>query len=331
MDPGPDEARRGADGLRWYTGVDALWLVRDYPGSFLLARTVDRTATTIPGGTIALNDVRDSAARPGLRAWAGFGVRDHTDVELSYFGLQNWGRTAAIRVQDPPFANSAFLGTSVPFANKSFDTTLAVRLDSEIHSAELNLRRGFALSGWNATALVGVRYFRLSESIALTGVETFTATTERTRTAAANNLFGAQIGTELARYWLDDRIGLSVSGKVGIFSNNASQFTTNSTRPFGGGPGTSVLQAGRGDTDVAGLYETGITATVRLTSRVTVRGGYQLLYVQGLALAPDQLALTGGAIRSFPQTPFPPGTGARLRTDGDLLLHGPRVGLAVSY
>ena len=139
-----------------------------------------------------------------------------------------------------------------------------------------------------------------------------------------------------------------LNGKVGIFANNASQDTLNiagSTLPGGGS--RIALQAGRGSTDFASLYEGALTAKVRVTSRISVRGGYQVLFVQGLALAPTQLAATGSAIqKSFvlvpgsfvppgfqtPPTTFPtPGTGAGLNTNGNVFLHGPFVGLDVAF
>jgi len=316
---------------RWYAGAYAQWLSRDYPDSFLLARTVDRTATQIPGGVITLNDVSDFDPQAGLRVWLEYRLSDDIAIELSYFGLQEWNQSATIFVQDPPFANSPFLGNTIPFANKSFDTTMTVRYSSEIHNAELNLKRNCVFGNWNASALTGFRYFHLRERIDITGVETFTTTIEQTRTVTNNDLYGAQIGGELSRSWLDDRVGLAMNGKVGIFANNAEQNTVNGSRSFSGGSGTTSLDAGRSRTDFASLYEANVAANYRLTSHVSIRGGYQVLFIQNLALAPDQLALTGTSIRDFPGTAYPPGTGARIRTDGDLFLHGPFVGLDFSW
>ncbi|HEX4606564.1 MAG TPA: BBP7 family outer membrane beta-barrel protein, partial [Urbifossiella sp.] len=330
----------------------------------LLAQTVvlDSNFKPVPlagGAFIALRDVTDTAARPGLRARLGFRITDDTSVELGYFGLQQWARVATLTVGDPPFANSPFLGSAIIYGNKSFDTSITARYSSEIHSAEANIRESFDLGDWSASALGGVRYFNLSEQISLTGLQTFPqlpggpppasqTISEQTRTVTNNNLFGAQVGAEVGRFWLDDRVGLSVNGKVGIFANNASQNTTNGARPVtGGGVGTTTLATGGGSTDFASLYEGGIATTVRVTSRITVRGGYQTLYVRGLALAPTQLLQTGTAIQkssllvpgSFmpagvpvPATTYPPpGTGAGLNTNGNVFFHGPFAGLTIIF
>jgi hypothetical protein len=351
---------------RWYAGVDVLWLARDYPTDALLAQTVNANASTmfravpIPGApVITLGSVSDTAAQPGLRATVGFRVADRTSVELGYFGLQQWTRSASILGSDPPFVNSPYMGSSIIYSNKSFDTSMTARYGSEIHSAEVNARRSFEAGNWTGSALGGFRYFNLSEQFSLTGMQTFPnvpegappasqTIREQTRVTADNNLFGAQLGAEVGRAFLNDRVSMAVNGKAGIFANSANQFTTNGAS-LPDGSGTSVLAAGRGRTDVAGLYEGGIATTVRVTSRVTVRAGYQVLFVQGLALAPTQLAQTGTAIRdSFvfvpgsyvprdftlpvPATKLPaPGTGSGLDTSGNLLLHGPFVGLGISY
>ncbi|MGE3807741.1 MAG: BBP7 family outer membrane beta-barrel protein [Gemmataceae bacterium] len=327
LDDGADAGRSPS----FYAGTEALWLMRTYPGSFAIASTVDRTATTIPGVTISLADLRDNAAEPGLRAWVGFGLGEGYAVELSYFGLQEWSRSATIPVQDPPFANSPFLGTSVPFANKSFDTTLTATLDSEVHNAEANLRRAASGERWGAAALVGFRYFHLNETIDITGVEQFISTIETTRTQVTNNLYGAQVGGEVSRRWFGNRLALSFNGKVGIFANNANQDTSNFSYRTDGLAGNITLAGGRGTTSFAPLYEGGLNAVFWFTRNVALRAGYTVLYVDQLALAPDQLLLTGTAIRSFPQQAYPPGTGSQITTSGDLFLHGPSVGLSVAY
>ncbi|MCE9562985.1 MAG: BBP7 family outer membrane beta-barrel protein [Planctomycetes bacterium] len=350
---------------RLYASVDVLWLARDYPQNSLLAQTValDSNFKPVPllgAPVLTLGNVSDPAAQPGLRVRLGFRIIDNTSIELGYFGLQEWNQVAGIRAGDPPFANSPYLGTSIIYGNKSFDTSITGQYSSHVNSVEANLRESFNFGFWNASVLGGIRYFNLSEQFTLTGFQTFPnipfppgappvnqTIVEQTRTTTSNNLFGAQIGAEVGRAWFNDRFGLALNGKVGIFANNANQYTTNGANLVTGGSPTNVLASGRGSTDFASLYEGGLATTVRVTSRIKVRAGYQVLFVQGLALAPTQLFATGTAIqKSFvpvqgsfippnmavPATTLPvPGTASTLTTNGNLLLHGPFVGLDVSY
>jgi hypothetical protein len=356
-------AAPASDRTRWYAEVDALWLTRDYPQNALLAQTVvlDANFKPVPlagAGTLTLGNVTDSAAQPGLRVRMGAWITDCTSVELGYFGLQDWSRSATLPVGDPPFARSPFLGSAIIYGNKSFDTSITAGYSSEIHNAEANLRRSVEAGNWSASVLGGFRYFNLSEQFSLTGLQTFPnlpggappasqTILEQTRTTTDNNLFGAQIGAEVGRAWFDNRFELTAYGKVGIFANSENQNTTNVARLVTGGPDTVTLAAGRGDTGFASLYEGGLTATARLTSRIAIRGGYQALFVQGLTLAPTQLAATGTAIQSSsqlvpgslsppgvqapPPSLPPPGTGAGLTTSGNVFLHGPFVGIEISF
>jgi len=356
------QAEPAGNSTRWYAGVDVLWLARDYPQNVHLAQTVvlDSNFRPVPlagAPVLTVGNVTDATAQPGMRVNLGYRITESASIELGYFGLQQWNGVAGIPAGDPPFANSPFLGSSIIYGNKSFDTSITARYSSEIHNAEVNLRKSFDAGDWNASVLGGFRYFNLSEQFCLTGLQTFPnlpqgppppsqTIVEHTSATTNNNLFGAQIGGEIGRAWFNNRFGLSANGKVGIFANSASQETTNGARLFtGGGIGTTTLAAGHGSTDFASLYEGGITATLRVTSRIRVRGGYQVLFVQGLALAPTQLAATGTAIQKssllvpgsfmpFPPPPStlpPPGTGSGLNTNGNLLLHGPFVGVDVAY
>ena len=349
---------------RLYASLDVLWLARDYPTNSLLAQTVvapppDRNAVPVVGAPVlTLGNLGDGQAEPGLRVNLGFRVYETMSIELSYFGSQNWNRTAALLVGDPPFANSPYLGSSIIYRNKSFDTAMVGNYSSTINNVEANLKDTGVFGGWTVAGLGGLRYFNLSEQFTLTGFQTFPrfdnppgppprnqTIVEQTRTTTSNNLFGVQVGAEVGRAWWNDRVGLVMNGKVGIFANSANQFTTNGANLVTGGSPTNVLASGRGSTDFASLYEGGIATTVRVTSRIRVRGGYQVMFVQGLALAPTQLIATGTAIqKSFvpvqgsfmpfapPATTLPvPGTASTLNTSGNILLHGPFVGLDINY
>lgn len=62
-----------------------------------------------------------------------------------------------------------------------------------------------------------------------------------------------------------------------------------------------------------------------------VRGGYQVVYAQQLALAPENLLATGTALRDAPNTPLPAGTGGDLDTSGVVWLGGAFVGGEIRF
>jgi hypothetical protein len=137
---------------------------------------------------------------------------------------------------------------------------------SSLHSTEVNLRRQ-----WNdwLTVLGGFRWVELSEDFlilgGLAGINT------------NNHMYGGQIGAEF-RVW--DRGGpftVTSGAKAGIYYNRADYET--------------FLFQLRDRTDhTAFLGELDVTARYQLSQNLYLRGGYQLLWIEGVARSDDQLA-----------------------------------------
>jgi hypothetical protein len=66
--------------------------------------------------------------------------------------------------------------------------------------------------------------------------------------------------------------------------------------------------------------ELGLSGTYQLTRVLTVRGGYNLMWIAGVALAPDQLDFTDL-----------PSSGTALDRGGGIFLHGANVGLEARW
>lgn len=314
----------------WYGSADALWLRRNFPSSFQIAQIIDRNAAPLFLGTITLDDVSRSSYELGPRVQLGRRLHGGDALDLTYFGSQDWSRDKSLLVQDPPFAQSPFLGTSIPFANKGFDTMMTVRYGSTVHSAELNRTTTHSPRKWTRSNLVGLRYFRLRETLELTGTEQFTFTVEQTRARAVNDLFGVQVGSSFGHTSRDGKLGVTLGGKAGLFANHASTALSNVSQVTPA-IGATPLLTERSTTELAGLLELNVTGTAKLGSRASLRAGYQFIYVDGLALAPGALAATGSAIRDFPGTALPAGIGQNVRASGDLVLHGPSLGVDVKF
>ena len=71
------------------------------------------------------------------------------------------------------------------------------------------------------------------------------------------------------------------------------------------------FDGGLGDSSVAFVGEIGITGVYQLTKHIALRGGYQTLWISGVALASDNMA-NATALSSQ----------ANITTDGDLFYHG---------
>src|SRR5690606_38847911 len=125
-----------------------------------------------------------------------------------------------------------------------------------------------------------------------------------------NDLFGAQIGTDLA-ICLTPRLRVAAEVEAGLYGMRALNTTVVS------GPNLTTLVERIKDEDVAFVSEAGVTALYRATPRLTFRGGYQLLFLDGVALATENFNTASPFVlrETF------------VDTDGDVFYHGVTGGL----
>jgi hypothetical protein len=232
--------------------------------------------------------------------------RLHRDwsLEVSYFGIDGW-TSSAVRSGNPVilFPPGVLLSTQ-----------FAVEYGSGLDSTEANLRR--RCTGC-LDLLMGLRWVELHEGFHVVGPNTLPLLPDlRYDTQTGDSIYGIQIGAD-AR--IPDCDPLRVDGfiKAGIYANHARQ-QTSTVSNLG-----LVTTAGDRDDHTAFLGEIGLTAAYRLGDYLTARGGYQAMWIEGVALAPDQIPFTD-------VLPFSPGT-ATLNTSGSLFYHGCYVGLEARW
>ncbi len=177
------------------------------------------------------------------------------------------------------------------------------RYRSSLSTFEVNLRRQWTE---NIAFLAGFRCGSLDERYTAWGGhhnDEWLFTSNPT-----NSLFGFQIGTDLK---LLTRGPLSIGGscKAGIYGNAIEQRSRLANYYLEGRLEESVGQ-------VAFLGEVGLTATYQFTPRFSAKVFYQAAWLEGVALAPEQI---GG-------TDFLTGTVA-INPDGGLFYHGGGLGL----
>lgn len=219
------------------------------------------------------------------------------DLEVAYFGINGWSSTRNV------VGATSYLTT--PPTNFAA-SPVAVTYSSELQNFEINGRRAY--SDW-VTWFVGFRALQIDELL----TANINAGAATHSVATRNRLYGAQLGVDAllldCDYWYFNAVG-----KVGIYGNSAEQVTT--TAGIGGA--LPLINYTGGDASFVG--ELGFNANYRLTDRLTFLAGYNLLWVNSLALAPDQLAATD----------LTTGVGA-LDVGGNLFYHGFNVGLEYGW
>jgi hypothetical protein len=250
----------------------------------------------------------------GAGVRAGFGVRDCCGVawEFNYFGL--YGPVAHATVTGPnDLRIPGDLGLAV---NNFFGVDIVdVRYASTLNNFEINrvccccccdCPTRCRSTEW----LYGFRYLNLHEIFRLSSTDLQESTsTYRTRTN--NNLFGPQVGARVRHCY--GQWSWEGTAKAGIFGNAAQQaadpitdfpnhFLIRSARSANGGSAAFV-----GDLNLTGIYH--------INSTWGLRTGYNLIWIEGVALAPDQLDFTNT-----------PSSGSALVTGGGVFLHGINLG-----
>jgi hypothetical protein len=300
-----------------YGGVEALFLERDnqsYDQPVAITGSwPDNFDTVLSAGDL------DFDWETGVRALAGLRLNECTGwgVEGSYLGLFDVN-AAATAVHPGEDTGLSFPGGLGPATNV-FSNADAIRVDydSQLHMADLSLVRCRVGCDPRRSVewMVGFRYVDLQETFTISGVRFIEGLPETGiyNVWTDNNLYGGQLGLRLRRCL--GRFSGEVTGKAGIYYNDASQ-----SQCLVDFPGVVLRNAGAEDDDVAFLGELNVSGTYRLTDVWGLRAGYNLIWIEGVALAPDQLDFSAQI----------PG-GDQLFASGGLFLHGANVGLEARW
>ncbi|MFH1267521.1 MAG: hypothetical protein ABIK89_17500 [Planctomycetota bacterium] len=257
------------------------------------------------------------------------------DIEMHYFGIDGWASWA---VRDgnplilfPPLSGPPPVGVTV-------STRFAVDYGSDLYSTEASLRRRCTPY---LDLLAGLRWVQLNEAFRVVGADFSPLPIPRYATHVENSIYGFQIGAEAKILGGGGFLGLDrlnhfprrlgrpdllltgplrIDGviKAGVFANHATQESSGQ----GGILGT-VVTASDTDDQPAFIGELGVTGVCRLGDHFTLRAGYQAMWIEGVALAPEQIPFTDVA-------PFGAGT-ADLHATGGLLFHGCHLGLEARW
>ena len=224
------------------------------------------------------------------------------DLEVSYFQIDGWSSSRNLP------ANQDGLEFSVPGAT-IISTAFPMQLDysSKLYNGEINLR-------WNPTCritmLAGFRWVELDENLDASLVP---ATRELFfNSHTKNDLYGFQIGTD-TKLWECGCFSIDGLVKGGIYNNNARQSSWTSAGAYVGEGSTSTNH-------VAFLGEAGLQCKYQVTCNLTLKAGYEAIWIDGVALAPGQMQASNFATDQF-----------GINTDGGVFYHGATAGFEYNF
>lgn len=254
--------------------------------------------------------VRQFDFEPGFKVGASYMTR-HTIWDLSYLWLDSWeGRCSKV--------SPGMLLFSVKNPNLTFDFSGADQAEAEYSSqfqnCELNFYRYETLRYANYFAgawMAGLRYINLREALDISFIKGSDKSSYNVHTM--NHVPAVQVGGLIA--WNPTtKLSWEFLAKVGIGFDIAEQKT------FLGDLNNSVVVR---DYEKSGfstplVTEAAITLTYQPWTFLNIHGAYQVIYLNGVVLAPDQLRKSSN-------------NEAFIEAIGAPLIHGLIAGLSWSF
>ena len=276
----------------WYVSAGVVILTRSTPapGTIVAAN---------PGGTeFSGGDDFDFGWDVGVDVSFAHRLSSCDILEVRYLGIDS---DAALQFVTPgSFIGAGFTGPA--------GTTFVGDYLTQLDSTEINWRREWSD---RLTVLAGFRWVELKDDL----FYTLNTTVAAARYEYNNHLYGGQIGGDWALTCPCNPLQLHVVGKAGYFGN----FADGGIDEF---QGTNFIGGFRtSDTVSSFVGELGFSAAYQLTSCLAVRAGYELLWIDNVALASDNASfslLNPSLLRTGFQT-------------GDLFYHGATAGIEVMW
>lgn len=329
-----------ADALAWSVKGDHLpALVTTSPAGTPQAQAglLGLPTTTVLFGNSDVND----AWRAGGRITAGywFDPSRSRGIEASFFGLGNVSTGFAAGSPATPIIARPFLDASSNLQNAAFVAfpgltagSIAITEKSRLLGAGALYRQDLGMWGsQRISALIGYRYLRSSDDLAIASQQTLPA-----GTLAVSDSFGAisqfhGLDLGLAGEWRDGPWSLEWRGKVALGGNiNTGNIEGTTTAIFGGGTtvaaGGVLTQPGNigntSQTRFAAVPELSLKAGYQIAPRWQLVAGYDVLYWSGVQRAGGLIDTTVnpnlmfGGVGRGPNRPMPTMNTASLVAQG---------------
>ena len=192
-------------------------------------------------------------------------IGDDNLLEVRYFGINNWTAfqrfvttTPAEIPINPPVP---IVPIVLPPQPQQAPPNVTSRFDTNLYNAEVNWHHeSNDTIGW----LAGFRWMQVHDAL---GITTPNATV---RSVTDNQLCGGQIGADLKMWEEGGPLRIDSVIKAGLYNNNASDLLESRSQ-------------------LAFVGEIGVNIIYQCCDHVALSAGYELLWLDGLAVASDQI------------------------------------------
>ena len=281
------------DTPNWYLNINALALNRSTPQGGTI---VSSNPVGVP--FLSANDL-DFDVAPGIEATFGYNLYANGSLEGRIMYSKVKGTNSF--VSPTSFIGVGFTGPAGTNFSSDFSTTFG--------SAEMNWRHSY---NDHLSVLVGLRAFSLDDSFG-------TVLNDNVATGlyeADNKLLGGQIGAQLSLLETSNPFQLSLSGKVGAFSNRSSA----GIKEYSGDNFIGSFESGK-ETKTSFAAEIGLSAEYEVAPSLVLTAGYEAIWANNLALASNAAS----------ESQVNPSLLSTSVYRDDLWLHGVTVGVRLSF
>lgn len=288
-----------------------------------------------PNIILSTDDLAFNTDAYGFRFNAAVQAHAGGTLEFEFLGQFNWNDSAQV-VSPGDLLYSVFSDygndpppqAGPPIVRGGYtDTDSAewARIDysSNFDTLDLIYRKRYTLPNcrFQGSWLAGVRYFKLDEQFMLRtlvnypdpngGLNPITGSLDY-YVGTSNSMTGAEIGGD---FWTTLVPGVRLGGaaKLGLMGNRATSYTVITADSLGNPVIESVSSEG-----VAFVGEAQLNMLYKVNQYWTIKSGYEMLFVDGVALAPENFNS---------QAPFSGPRNTAINNNGNLFLHGASLGL----
>jgi hypothetical protein len=265
------------------------------------------------------------------RVLIGHTINDCIQIEGVYMGMSEADNMAAVRDATPNalggngnlFSPFGGFGTT-PITGLDYNNLAQIRYTSSLQGGELNVRRQLPMPPERlvTSIIFGVRYIGLPETfdyLTQSDVPAPGGSSNSIHVSTNNQMIGPQIGA-LFEFYVENRWWVNVEMKAAIMDDQAQQSTTY-VNVDNNGVSTQYVSS-RHEDHTAFAGDLALTFVYRWSPHFSTRLGYQALWLQNVALAPDNFNADINIVKLGP---------AQLNHDAGTVYHGPFAGLEFGW
>jgi hypothetical protein len=309
----------------WYVRSEGVMFLRD-TGS-----RIDFAALGSPTNIVLSTRDLDFPFKAGARMLLGRTINPWNQIEFSYFGVEHWDDTEAVRNLSPNAIGglgnlfSPFTSFGRPaVVGLDYENFVSISAKSTFDNAEINWRHILDMppGRLSTSLLVGARYMQVREHFqydSALSIPGDSAVQNIVRTDTSNKLFGVQLGA-LLEFYSEGSWWVNFEMKGAMAQNDGAQTTDFRNIQAAG---TTEFLGHRDGRNTAWIGDIALTVLYRFSPRLNARFGYQAIWVTGLNLATENFDQDINLLREGPAL--------LVHHRGSVVYHGPFAGIEFAW